>query len=192
MEFGCVKGNLPITQGLYQSCVAQMWSRRAGVNPSQSLTRADHMHFSSVMTARMKNKTLSANPPTCGQLATGEGSGGRWNKWEMKQKCFCPCNDSIKELREQRIHTSVRVRCSKFVHAEISPACMHAHTQPDNFRQGVHGSVKLTEEMTNCCWGWISSRQGWKDYKVTQKKVRLGRLFKLKVKPASVGCRKGG
>lgn len=72
-----MKGNLPITQGLYQSCAAQMWSRRAGVNPSPSLTRADHMHSSSVMTARMKNKILGANPPTCGQLATGEGSGGR-------------------------------------------------------------------------------------------------------------------
>lgn len=80
MEFGCVKGNLPITQRLYQSCVAQMWSRRAGVNLSRSLTRADHMHFSSVMTARMKNKILSADPPTCGQLATGEGREGQEKK----------------------------------------------------------------------------------------------------------------
>lgn len=85
-----MKGNLPITQGLYQSCVAQMWSRRARVNPSQSRTRADHMHFSSVMTARMKNKILRVNPPTCGQLATGEGSGGGvgCREWEINKNAF--------------------------------------------------------------------------------------------------------
>lgn len=81
-----MKGKLPITQGLYQSCVAQMWSRRAGGNPSQSLTRAEHMHSSSVMTARMKNKILSANPPTCGQLATGEGSGGGGGRQNVGNK----------------------------------------------------------------------------------------------------------
>lgn len=61
-----------------------MWSQRAGANPSPSLTRAAHVHFSSVMTARMKNKTLSANPPTCGRLATGEGV----RKWEMNKNAF--------------------------------------------------------------------------------------------------------
>lgn len=61
MAFGCV--NLPIAQWLYQSCVAQMWSRRAELIPSKVWRRADHMYLSSLMASGMKNKILIADPP---------------------------------------------------------------------------------------------------------------------------------
>lgn len=152
MELVCVKGNLPITQGLYQSCVAQMWSQRPGVNPSPSLTRADHMHFSSVMTARMKNKTPGANPPTCGQLATGEGSGGR-QKVGNDKNAFVLAVTLLRSLGNKEFtlavweRIAVNVCTQTFCPHACTHARTHAHTQPDNFRSGGHGCVQLTEQM---------------------------------------------
>lgn len=70
----------------------------------------------------------------------------------------------------------------------------HAHTQPDNFRSGGHGCVQLTEQMQIAVEDELVPDRDEKIIKSPkkEKKARFGRLFKLKVKPASVGCRKGG
>lgn len=174
MAFGCV--NLPIAQWLYQSCVAQMWSRRAELIPSKVWRRADHMYLSSLMASGMKNKILIADPPPAISWHVERDRRREEEKNNRKKwKCFCPRSDSIKELSEQRIHnTRVRERFTKCAHVRTQAHTRilygHAHARAHGYpcsktpcRQWNGGCFRLTEDckkMSNCCWRWVSSRQG--------------------------------
>lgn len=110
LVFGYVKSNLSIVQWLCQYCAAQMWRRRAELILHSRLPCKSHVPL--IKTAghqwwppKWKIKVV-ANPPPVIRWHVERGEGEGVNKYITKCKCFCPCSDSVKELREQRIHNA--------------------------------------------------------------------------------------
>lgn len=90
-------------------------------------------------------------PPVISWPLGREGKRKKGNgKWK---KCFCPCSDFIKELREQLI-CSVRMHCSKYGQP-WNFAHVHTFSYTTSRLQTAsawgHRTVKLKEEMTNFC-----------------------------------------
>lgn len=152
MEFGCVKGNLQSHKGF----TSLVWHRcevegRELIPPRVwlvQITCTSHLWWPPEWKIKY---SVSVLPPVISWPLGRKGKRKKGNgKWK---KCFFPCSDFIKELREQII-CSVRTHCSKYGQPEILPTCTHSHTQPADFRQQVHEGTGLwnwQRKLTNFC-----------------------------------------
>lgn len=167
MAFSCVKGNLPIAQWLYQSCVAQMWSQRAELILSRgrcmSLTCTSHHWWP----PEWKIKYLSPVRPPMVRWLWGRGGENQIKAKHKNENAFALVVTPLRSLesREFTMPEWERIALNACTHMfwTATRALAHISMQPNAIQTASGDHLKWTEcwkETSNCCWRWISSRQG--------------------------------